>query len=57
MTIQVSLHDGTVLKAEMENYDAESIEGKMNDPKILALRIGNAVLNKNIIKYIAPVQV
>jgi hypothetical protein len=56
MTIQVSLHDGTVLTTEVESYNAEEMESKINDPKLLAIRVGNAVLNKNIIKYIVPVQ-
>jgi hypothetical protein len=57
MTIQVTLHDGTVITATVENYSAEEITGKINDPKLLAIQIGNAVINKNMIKLIAPVQV
>lgn len=56
MVVQISLHDGTVMTQEVEVYNAVEIESKMNDPKLLALLVGNVVLNKNIIKYVAPVQ-
>jgi hypothetical protein len=54
--IQISLHDGMVLTADVENYDATEIASKMNDPKLLAIQVGEAVVNKNIVKLIVPVQ-
>jgi hypothetical protein len=53
--IQVSLHDSTIITTEVESYNAEEMESKMNDPKLLAIRVGNAVINKNVIKLIVPV--
>lgn len=52
--ITISLHDGTVITTEA-NYSATDVAANMNDPKVLALHLGQAVLNKNIIKYIVPV--
>jgi hypothetical protein len=55
-TVQISLHDGTVLTMDnISDYSATDIAANMNDPKVLAIHIGNAVFNKNIIKYVAPV--
>jgi hypothetical protein len=53
--VQISLHDGTVIQSQVESYSATDITSNMNDPKVLAIHIGNAVFNKNIIKYVAPV--
>lgn len=53
--ITISLHDGTVITTDAESYSATDVAANMNDPKVLALHLGEAVLNKNIIKYIVPV--
>ncbi len=52
--IQISLHDGTTISAEMENYNAEELALKLNDSKLLVVQVGDVIFNKNMIKIIAP---
>lgn len=54
--IQATLHDGTIILSEVASYSAEETETKMNDPKLLVIRVGDAVIHKNQIKLIVPVQ-
>jgi small nuclear ribonucleoprotein (snRNP)-like protein len=54
-TIQVVLHDGTTVTAKMENYDAAELSNKLNDQKVLMITAGDIIVNKNVVKYIAPV--
>lgn len=53
-TIQVYLHDGNTFTAAIENYNADELATKMNDQRILMISIGTIVVNKNVVKYIAP---
>jgi exopolysaccharide biosynthesis protein len=55
-TIQVYLHDGNVILATVDSYNAEELAATMNDQKVLMISVGNIVVNKNVVKYIAPVQ-
>lgn len=54
--IQVFLQDGTVITADMENYNATDLSLKLNDPKLLMVQIGEIIVNKNAVKLIAPAQ-
>lgn len=54
--IQISLNDGTTLTAEVENYNAAELAAKMNDQRIFVIQVGEAIINKGIIKLIMPVQ-
>jgi hypothetical protein len=56
MTIQIILHDGTNVTAEMSNYNAVELADKLNDPKIMMIVVGNVIVNKQAIKLIAPIQ-
>jgi hypothetical protein len=56
MTVQLFLHDGTSITAEMADYNAATLAEKLNDPKLMMIAIGNVIVNKQAIKLIAPVQ-
>jgi hypothetical protein len=56
MTIQIFLHDGTTITAEMTDYNATDLATKLNDPKVLMVAVGNIIVNKQSVKLIAPIQ-
>lgn len=53
-TIQVSLHDGTNLTVDVENYNSDTLANQLNDVKYIVVAIGNLIVNKNAIKVISP---
>jgi hypothetical protein len=55
MKIQISLHDGTAINADVPNYNAAEMAKDLNDPKILMVTVGQIIVNKNAVKLIAPV--
>ncbi|MFP7445205.1 hypothetical protein SFC50_16070 [Bacillus infantis] len=55
MKIQISLHDGTAISADVPNYNAAEMAKDLNDPKILMVTVGQIIVNKNFVKLIAPV--
>lgn len=52
--IQVFLNDGNIISGDVDAYNADELATKMNDQRLLMICIGNVVVNKTIIKYIAP---
>jgi hypothetical protein len=56
MTVQIFLHDGTTITAEMTDYNAADLAAKLNDPKVLMVAVGNIIVNKQSVKLIAPIQ-
>lgn len=54
-TIEITLHDGTAITAEVESFNSDEMALKLNDPKVLMVSIGDLVVNKNAVKLIAPV--
>ena len=56
MTVQIFLHDGSVITADIKDYDASVLADKLNDSKLLVIAVGNIIINKQIIKMIAPIQ-
>ena len=56
MTVQIFLHDGSVITADINDYDASVLADKLNDSKLLVIAVGNIIINKQIIKMIAPIQ-
>ncbi|MDF2902414.1 MAG: hypothetical protein K0S25_52 [Bacillus sp. (in: firmicutes)] len=55
-TIQVYLQDGNTITVQLEGYNAEELAVKMNDQKTFMISLGDLIVNKTIVKYIAPVQ-
>lgn len=53
-TIQISLNDGTTITATVD-YNASELSSKLNDPRTLMVLVGDIIINKNIVKMIAPV--
>jgi hypothetical protein len=53
--IQISLHDGNVITAEVASYNSADLANKLNDPKLLMVQVGDAIINKNAVKLIIPV--
>ncbi|MFD2681226.1 hypothetical protein [Bacillus seohaeanensis] len=53
--IQISLHDGSTINAELSAYNAAELANKMNDPKLLMIVVGDAIINKNIVRLVTPV--
>lgn len=56
MTVQIFLHDGSVITADINDYNASVLADKLNDQKLLVISVGNIIINKQIIKMIAPAQ-
>lgn len=56
MTVQIFLHDGSVITADINDYNASVLADKLNDQKLLVIAVGNIIINKQIIKMIAPAQ-
>lgn len=56
MTLQIQLHDNTQLTVSMEGYNSAQFTSMLNDPKLTFIAIGDASLNKNIIKLVIPVK-
>lgn len=56
MTVQIFLHDGSVITADINDYNASVLADKLNDPKLLVITVGNIIINKQVIKMIAPAQ-
>lgn len=54
MKVTIHLNDNNVLNLETESFDPVETINKLNDQKLLALSIGNVVLNKNAIMAMAP---
>lgn len=52
-TIQIHLNDNTYISASSDSFDVQSTADNLNDQKILALSIGDFVLNKNSILAMA----
>jgi hypothetical protein len=55
MKIQISLHDGTAITADVPDYNAAEMAEDLNNPKILMVTVGQIIVNKNAVKLIAPV--
>lgn len=53
--VTVFMHDGDMKNLAVENYVAADIKAQINNPEILAIVVGDAVINKNHVKMIAPV--
>jgi hypothetical protein len=53
-TIQITLHDGTAIIAQVETFNSDEMAVRLNDPKLLMVSIGEVVVNKNAVKLIAP---
>lgn len=56
MTVQIFLHDGSVITADINDYNASVLADKLNDQKLLVIAVGNIIINKQVIKMIAPAQ-
>jgi len=56
MTVQIFLHDGSVITADINDYNASVLADKLNDQKLLVITVGNIIINKQVIKMIAPAQ-
>ena len=56
MTVQIFLHDGSVITADINDYNASVLADKLNDSKLLVIAVGNIIINKQVIKMIAPAQ-
>ncbi|MEH6942945.1 hypothetical protein [Bacillus sp. JJ722] len=54
MNVQISLHDGITITANIENYNAAELATQLNDPRILVINLGDFIINKNTVKMIAP---
>lgn len=54
MKVTIHLNDNNVLNLETESFDSLEMANKLNDQKIVALSVGNIVLNKNAIMAMAP---
>ena len=56
MTAQIFLHDGSVITADIKDYNASVLTDKLNDQKLLVITVGDIIINKQVIKMIAPAQ-
>jgi hypothetical protein len=56
MNIQITLHDGTTITGNMNNFNASELATKMNDQKILMITVGDIIVNKNHVESIAQTE-
>jgi hypothetical protein len=56
MNIQITLHDGSTITGNMNNFNAADLATKMNDQKILMITVGEIIVNKNHVKSMAPTE-
>jgi hypothetical protein len=54
MNITIYLHDNTTIKADVTDYNPVEISKQLNDQRILTVVFGEVIINKNIVKMIAP---
>lgn len=54
MKVNIYLNDNKSISMESESFDAQEMESKLNNPKLLMLVVGNYVLNKNTIAAMGP---
>jgi hypothetical protein len=57
MNIQITLHDGSTITGNMNNFNAAELATKMNDQKILMITVGDIIVNKNHVESMAPTEV
>jgi hypothetical protein len=57
MNIQITLHDGSTITGNMNNFNAAELAAKMNDQRILMITVGDIIVNKNHVKSMAPTEV
>ncbi|MGM9925219.1 MAG: hypothetical protein ACI35R_13320 [Bacillus sp. (in: firmicutes)] len=55
MDIQIFLHDGTTITANIKGYNAPELAEKLNDQRLLVISVGDYIINKNTLKMIAPI--
>lgn len=53
--VNIVLQDGTKLDTCVENFDENAIANGFNNPRLLMIAVGNAIVNKNIVKLITPI--
>lgn len=54
MKVNIYLNDNKVISMESPSFDAQDMESKLNNPKLLMLVVGDFVLNKNTIAAMGP---
>ncbi|MCM3573269.1 hypothetical protein M3172_08685 [Mesobacillus subterraneus] len=54
MKVNIYLNDNKVISMESTSFDAQDMESKLNNPKLLMLVVGDFVLNKNTIAAMGP---
>jgi hypothetical protein len=57
MNIQITLHDGTTITGNMNNFNAAELATKMNDQKILMITVGDIIVNKNHVESMGLTEV
>jgi hypothetical protein len=57
INITIYLHDNTIIKADVTNYNAAELSAQFNDQRIMMVSFGNIIVNKNSVKMIAPTAV
>lgn len=55
--IDITLHDGTTLKAYDDNYNSNELSLKLNDHKLLLVSVGDVIFNRNMMAKIVPSEV
>lgn len=54
--VEVFLHDGNKLSVYADNFNEVDISNEFNNPKLSMVAVGNAIVNKNAVKLITPVE-
>ncbi|KAB2335091.1 hypothetical protein [Bacillus mesophilum] len=54
--LYISYQNGLVVEAYDENFNSTDLGNKLNDQKNLFVAVGDVIINKNLLKMIAPVQ-
>lgn len=54
--VEIQLNNGQKISDYVEGYNAASYTDQLNNPAIVALVIGDSVINKNMIRMIKPLE-
>ena len=55
MKVQLTTHDGMDIQVEIEDYNAEEINAKLNSHELNTIVIGDVVISRINVKSILPI--
>ncbi|MFS0591706.1 hypothetical protein AB1L05_08900 [Cytobacillus horneckiae] len=56
MKVKITTHSGNEYLTDVESYDANDLNEKINDQSIITILIGNKIFSRIDIKFVGPVE-